>query len=198
MFTQFQWGDAEFFLLDNRYHRSPNDAPLAERQVLGPEQMQWLLDALTTSEAPFKLVAFGGQVLPPDPSEGSETYVSIAPAERARLLAELERRRVEGVVFLTGDVHHTQLMRMNRPGAYPLYEFTSSPLTAGPAGPQYAQPNALTVDGTMVTGVRGFGTLTFSGPRTDRTLTMRAFDTEGAQRWERSVRQADLTYPDGP
>ena len=91
-------------------------------------------------------------------------------------------------------------MRLDRPGTYPLYEFTSSPLTAGastsaldPASPEFENP--LRVPGTLVAGERNFGTLSVSGPRADRTLTMRALDPEGAVLWERSVRAADLRTP---
>ncbi|MDT7855268.1 alkaline phosphatase D family protein [Rubrivirga sp. S365] len=198
VFTHFQWGDVEFFLLDDRYHRAPNDAPAPEQTVLGREQLQWLLDALTGSDAPFKVVAFGGQFLNPVPV--FETYAAVAPAERAFLLDQLRLRRVDGVVFLSGDRHHAELLKLDRPGAYPLYEFTSSPLTAGvsdaaldPASPEAANP--LRVPGTLVADRHNFGTLSVSGPRTDRTLTMRALDAEGAVLWERAVRAAELRTP---
>ena len=192
VFTQFQWGDAEFFLLDDRYHRAPNDAPPSEQTILGAAQRQWLLDALTSSRAPFKVVAFGGQFL--NPAEVYETYANVAPAERQLLLDEIAARRIDGVVFLSGDRHHAELNRLERPGTYPLYEFTSSALTAGAATPR--ETNPLRVDGTLVAGQRNFGTLAFTGPRTDRTLTMRAFSAEGEPLWEHAVRAVDLKTPD--
>ena len=198
MFTQFQWADVEFFVLDDRWHRAPNDAPPAERQILGPEQRQWLLDALTASEAPFKVVAVGGQFL--NPVAVFETFAAVAPRERQLVLDEIARRRIEGVVFLSGDRHHTELIRVERPGAYPLYEFTSSPLTAGAStfplredSPEHDNPAR--VPGTLVAGARNFGTLTVSGPRTDRTMTMRAYGADGALLWEQAVRARDLQMP---
>jgi alkaline phosphatase D len=190
--TQFQWGDAEFFLLDDRTYRSPNDAP-APRTILGETQLAWLLDALTASRSPFKVVAMGGQVV--NPSEVFETYANVAPEERQFLLDEIARRRVDGVVFLSGDRHMTELDRLERPGTYPLYDFTSSPLTAGASSNPPDSVNATRVPGTLVTGQRNFGTLSFTGPRTDRTLTMRTFSAEGALLWEHAVRAADLTTP---
>ena len=198
VFTHFQWADAEFFLLDDRYHRAPNDAPGPDRTVLGREQVQWLLDALTGSRAPFKVVALGGQFLNPAPV--FETYAAVAPAERAFLLDQIRLRGIDGVVFLSGDRHHGELVRVDRPGTYPLYEFTSSPLTAGastaaldPDSPEYENPAR--VPGTLVAGRRNFGTLSVSGPRTDRTMTMRAHGADGAVLWERTVRAADLRTP---
>ncbi|HLA63038.1 MAG TPA: alkaline phosphatase D family protein, partial [Rhodothermales bacterium] len=144
---------------------------------------------------PFKLVGIGGQVLPTDEMPGSETYATIAPHERQYLLDEIARRGIEGVVLVSGDVHHTELMRLDRPGTYPLYEFTSSPLTAAAAPPQYARVNSLTVEGTFVQGQRNFGTLTVTGPRTARVLTMRTYDTDGVLLWEHEVAASDLRTP---
>ena len=198
VFTQFQWADVEFFLLDDRWHRAPNDAPAGERTILGAEQRQWLLDALTASQAPFKVIAVGGQFLNPIPV--FETFAAIAPDERQGLLDELAAREIEGVVFLSGDRHHTELMKLDRPGAYPLYEFTSSPLTAGAStyalredSPEFDNP--FRVPGTLVAGAHNFGTLTVTGPRTDRTMTLRTYDASGALRWEHAIRARDLRLP---
>ncbi len=197
VFTHFRWADVEFFLLDDRYHRSPNRAPNdGSKVILGGEQLAWVLDALTASRAPFKVVAMGGQILTPEPRPGSETYLTIAPEERQRLLDGIAERGIEGVVLLSGDVHHTQLMRMEREGAYPLYEFTSSPLTAGPAPERYAQPNAFTVEGTFVQGRRNFGTMTVEGPRTDRVMTLRTYATDGTLLWEHRIAAHDLRLPE--
>ena len=197
VFTHVTWGDAEFFLLDDRYHRTPNAAPEDTRHILGEAQLTWLLDALTASRAPFKFIAVGGQILNPIPVY--ETFSAIAPGERRRLLDAIEARGIDGVVLLSGDRHHTELLRMERAGTYPLYEFTSSPLTAGAANPlREGSPeveNPLRVPGTIVVGQRNFGTLSFSGPRTDRTLTMRTYDPAGALLWEHDVRARDLRTP---
>jgi alkaline phosphatase D len=196
VFTHFQFADVEFFLLDDRFHRAPNRTPAdAPRTILGGEQLQWLLDALTTSRAPFKVVALGGQVL--NPSAVFETYANVAPEEQAVLLGEIARRRIEGVLFLSGDRHHAELMRLERPGAYPLFEFTSSPLTAGAVAEPRDAENPLRVPGTLVAGQRSFGTITVEGPRRARTLTLRAYDPEGTMLWEYRIGEAELRLPEG-
>lgn len=198
VFTQFQVGDAEVFLLDGRYHRAPNDAPLAERTMLGEEQLQWVLDALTASSAPLKVVVLGGQVL--NPVDVFETYAAVAPAERQELLRQIQARGIDGVLFLSGDRHHTELIQIERAGTYPLYDFTSSPLTAGastyalrPDSPEFENPAR--VPGTLVAGERTFGTLTLSGPRRDRTLTLRTFGVEGDLLWEQAMPLNSLRTP---
>jgi alkaline phosphatase D len=60
--TTFNWNDVEFFLLDNRYHRVPCDINGVESTILGDEQINWLIQELRGSYAPFKLVATGRTV----------------------------------------------------------------------------------------------------------------------------------------
>jgi len=190
VFGKFQWGDVEVFLLDDRYHRSPTNAPRTkEKTMWGQEQRQWLIDALTSSDAPFKLVVNGGQVI----TEQTE-YETMAdfPHEQSLLLKALQKREIEGVVFLSGDRHITELLRRQPEDFYPIYEFTNSPLTAG-AAPDDGTPNR--VEGTLVEE-RNFGTVTVSGPRKDRVLTLRTFDAEGELLWKRTIRAQDLTLSD--
>ena len=74
----FQWADVQFFMLDNRYYRTPNNRKTGERTMLGEHQFEWLIDALTSSQAPFKLVAIGGQVFAERRGQaGCDVYFSV-------------------------------------------------------------------------------------------------------------------------
>ena len=86
-FSTFNWGDAEFFLLDNRFHKSPNDRKTGERTVLGKEQLEWFIDAVTTSKFPFKIVVIGGQFI--NSAAKFENYATY-PEEKQYILDELE------------------------------------------------------------------------------------------------------------
>jgi alkaline phosphatase D len=183
----FVWGDVQFFLLDDRWFRSPDRRRTGRRGILGDAQLEWLLDALAYSKAPFKIVATGGQVL--NPVAVYETHATY-PEERDKLLQALAGEGIDGVFFLTGDRHHTVLSRLARPGTYPLYDLTVSPFTSGPAEPD-PKEGALRVPGTLVVE-RNFALLTVSGARTDRRLRIRVFGTDGVQRWEQTVRANDL------
>ncbi len=185
--TTFEWADALFVLLDNRTNRSPNDRITGKRTILGERQLQWLIDTLAASRAPFKFVAMGGQFL--NPYDGFETYASF-PQERDRILRLLQQEDIPGVIFLTGDRHRTEMSRLDRRGSYPLYEFTISPLTAGPFQGEL-EPNTLRVDGTLVQN-RNFALLHIEGPRTDRVLTVTVIDKDGVERWSRELRARDL------
>ena len=186
--SQFAWGDAEVFLLDDRWFRAPDKRTTGDRPYLGEAQLQWLIDALATSRATFKIVAFGGQVL--NPATVWENYATYA-AERQRLLDLLAQEQVKGVVFLSGDRHHTELTRMERPGTYPLYDLTVSPLSAGVSAPSAEEQNTGRVEGTLV-NARNFATLEFSGPAAARVMTIRVFDETGGELWNRAITAAEL------
>lgn len=184
----FRWSDVRFFLLDDRWYRSPNRRVTGERQLLGEEQIRWLVDALASSRASFNVVALGGQVL--SPLTRFEGYASF-PAERQRLLDRLRQEEIPGLVFLSGDRHFTEMTVLERPGTYPLREFTVSPLTAGPYEEGAEEENVRRVEGTVVTE-RNFAVMEVTGPREDRTMTVTVFDREGRELWSRSLRAREL------
>lgn len=186
----FMWNDCQFFLMDDRTFRAPNDTPEGpEKDYLGQRQLQWLIDALSGSQAPFKFVVIGNQVI--NPAKLFENYSNYA-TERDRMLKAIADAKIRGVIFLTGDRHHTILHKLDRPGTYPLYDVTISPLTSGPAkarDEELKQPSY--VDGTYISE-RNFGMLSVSGPRLDRVLNIKVYDQKGAEKWSRDIRASEL------
>jgi alkaline phosphatase D len=185
--TTFEWSDVQFFLLDDRWHRSPNNRKTGRREILGERQLEWLVDALVDSRATFKIVAIGGQVL--NPAAVYENYATY-PEERERLLQAIRAEGIEGVLFLSGDRHQTELTRLERAGTYPLYDLTVSPLTATVYAEE-DEPNTLRVPGTFL-AERNFAILEFDGPQDDRRLTMTIYGPDGGERWARTIRGAEL------
>jgi len=106
VYRQFSYGAyADIFLTDERQYRTgSNDGQ--PRHILGEPQMTWLINALKSSKATWKVVANEvviasinyGQGLNSDAWDGYQ-------ADRARLLGEIERAGVDNVIFLSGDAH---------------------------------------------------------------------------------------------
>lgn len=186
----FQWADLQFFLLDNRYFRSANNNNATNRQMLGKEQIDWLINALSSSNATFKFIAVGGQVLN---TEAMHENYAIFADERQYLLKKIREAKIEGVLFLDGDRHHTVLSKMQESeSVYPLYDLTCSSLTAG----AYVDPEELNMyklKETLV-GKHNFGLLKVMGPRTDRKLTIQICDKDGSEVWKKEIKAADLKY----
>ena len=182
--TWFQYADMDFFLLDNRYFRTPNDCESCPRTMLGREQLEWFKAALAASTAPFKVVAIGGQVL--STQKLNERYINLFPAERDSILTHIERENIKGVVFLTGDVHLTEFSALKNAAGNWVYDLTTSPLTSGVN--TYGKPddNALRVDGTLVME-HNFSILSFSGPRKERRLEIKVVNAEGKELWKKTI-----------
>lgn len=192
VFGRFEWGDVEFFLLDDRYHRSPNRAPNDEdKTMFGKDQMQWLMDGLVSSGAPFKVVAGGNQIL--NPSTGGETFYNYRQ-EYETLRAFIKKQKISGVIFLSGDRHMTELITLKDTTFYPLYDYTSSSLTAGLSNFK-DEENPHVVPGTLVSDAHNFGILKFSGPRRDRKLVMECWDHTGKLRWTHEIKASQLIPP---
>lgn len=197
VFGQFSWGDIDFFLLDDRFYRTPEGLPdTADKTMLGREQLRWLQHALYYSRSPFKVVVNGSQVL--NSITRDETFAHYP--DQKELLDFIVRHRIRGVVFLSGDRHMTELLRVTPEGFYTLHDFTSSPFTAGLSNPVPAgeAENPLRVPGTLVTDMHNFGLLRFSGKCNERTLEMKVVDREGKQRWTHTIKASDLVPPPAP
>ncbi len=186
----FEWGDLAFFLLDNRYFRSNNLQKKTNNKVmLGYKQIEWLIDALMTSKAPFKFICVGGQMVNPEPIY--ENY-AIFPEEKDFLLKRLDEEKIEGVVFLTGDIHHSEVTKMVRAQAYPLFEIICSPLTSG----VYAAKDDGSIfreEGTIYNG-RNFGVINVSGSRKKRVLELTIYDTKGEKVYSYTIKESELKY----
>lgn len=188
--TYFNWGDVDFFLMDDRYYRTPDHRKTdPDRGMLGDEQIQWLIDNLVKSNAPFKFVAIGGQVLNPYKKDWLETYANY-PEEKKKILDLIEKEKIDGVIFLTGDRHHSELTKLERDNNYPLYDFTISSFTAG-VSPGKDEPNTLRVPG-ILSDQHNFAVFKISGPRKNRVLKCLDFDIHGNLLWEYSINENDL------
>mgnify|MGYP001040882998 CR=1 FL=1 len=180
--SQFSYNDVDFFLLDNRYYRSPNDRKTGKREILGEEQIEWLIDALVNSKATFKMVAIGGQVLSDVALyENHATYAE----ERKKLLDLIEKEELKNVIFLSGDRHKTELTKMELSNGNLIYDYTCSPLSSK-AYNSIDEGNSLRVEGTHL-ATQNFGILEFSGSFKERKLTIKTFNAKGELEWERTI-----------
>jgi alkaline phosphatase D len=187
IYTMFQWGDVEFYLLDNRTFRSPHYRTTGKKEALGDKQIEWLIDNLKYSRAPFKFVCVGSQFLNPvDKFENLSQY-----PERDSIINLITKENINGVIFLTGDRHFTELTEYKRNGTYPLYDLTVSPLTSGAYKGAEKEENTMRVENTIITD-RNFGVLEFSGERTDRVLTIKIYNSKGELQWTKEMKAKEL------
>lgn len=197
VFGRFLWGDVEFFMLDDRYYRTPDgfadDHPA--KTMFGEDQFHWLTQALRESTAPFKIIANGNQML--NDLNGYEG-LNRCRVEQKRLFEFIRDEAITGVVFISGDRHFSELIRKDFPGTYPLYDYTSSSLASGLPKPDKELDNPQRLPGTLVYGRHNFGLLEFTGPRKERVLTMKCIDVDGKERFRHVIKASELTFPKTP
>jgi alkaline phosphatase D len=115
-----------------------------------------------------------------------ENYINYYPEEREYLLKRIEEEKIRGVVFLTGDRHHTEMDQYTNEAGNLVTDITISPLTSGHAF-NVTEENKYHVEGTLVLK-RNFGVLEFSGPRTSRVLTVKVYDSNGEELWVQTIK----------
>ncbi|HVJ46757.1 MAG TPA: alkaline phosphatase D family protein [Luteolibacter sp.] len=102
IYHHFQRGDVAFFMLDVRYHRTPNEAPDGEaKTMLGAAQLGWLKRNLKASTAKVKVIASGSEWQ----TNGSGDSWAKFLHERDPLLDFIEAEKIGGVMFISGDRH---------------------------------------------------------------------------------------------
>ena len=151
LYRAIRWGrHVEIFILDTRQYRSSNSTPDGpHKTMLGAAQRRWFLDAAAASDATWKLVVSsvplgiftGGRAADSWSSanvlgypRGHSTGFTY---ERDLILAELRARGVRNVVFLSGDVHHAELIRHQPAADYAFHEFIAGPLSARQGYPRF-------------------------------------------------------------
>jgi alkaline phosphatase D len=189
MVNQVRLGPAEFFFIDAVSFRESGRAGRSAR-LLGDAQMEWLLEALQASDAPFRFIVAGLPLLPG--TRGAENWRAVE-AERAEFLNRLLLRNPPGVFVLSGDAPFGELSRVDRTARYPLHELTLGPLRQ--ADPVRQPPlNMDRQPGTFAAQAH-FAKLTLGSARNDWSLTVEVFDGGGQLLWRDHFLASELVRP---
>lgn len=197
IYTMTSYGDVDVFITDDRWWRSADKTkdsvdgkPNPGKKMLGKQQMEWLKNSLLYSSAVFKIIVVGSQVLNPvSPYDKLKDF----PVEYDELMNFLSAYKINGVVFLTGDRHHSEIIKVDRPGAYPLFDITVSPLTSGThtfGGPEKNNPYRL----LGIDEKQNYAKFSFSGRRGERKLSVEYFGIKGETLGSWSISEKELKY----
>jgi alkaline phosphatase D len=191
-YFNFRYYDAEFFMTDDRFFRSPEGDTAGA--FLGDAQLVWLKSKLLLSDASFKFIAIGSQVL--NDNNFGESYADYS-RERNELLDFIAKNNIKGVMFLTGDKHYSELSKRVWNG-YPFYDFTCSPLTFPPLPRRLlgAYHNGNRVK-HFDYGRRNFGRIFFSGPKGNRDMKLQIIGRGGLKKREIVLNENELQKQTG-
>lgn len=130
VYTSFEYGPVEVFLLDTRWWSwtGPSFADPTKKTLLGKEQWEWLKKGLKNSKATFKIIACG-MIWDDKKNKEKDDWETYAH-ERTALFDFIGKQKISGVVLIGGDIHVSRALRYptNEQVGYPLYQFITSPL----------------------------------------------------------------------
>lgn len=201
VYSKVTWNDVDVFMLDDRWFRSNdkmldsiNGKPNTEKKMFGAEQLEWLKNSLLFSNAnsqiSFRIIATGSQVLN---SYSPYDCFRHFPAEYNELLDFIALYKIKGVLFLTGDRHHSEIIKLDRPNNYPLYDITVSPFTSGVAKTSGKEANNPTRVGLEI-DQPNYARFTFSGKNSGRELKITFLGLKGEELSVFSVKSGDLIH----
>jgi alkaline phosphatase D len=129
VYFKFSRGDIDFFMLDDRYHRDPNNAPEdGTKSYLGEKQLAWLKRELLASKGTVKVLAVGGEWQ----THGQAASWASFLRERDDLFKFIEDNRITGILLLSGDRHFTAAYQV----AGKFIEVTSGPVGSKTVDPR--------------------------------------------------------------
>ena len=178
----FRRYDAQFFMTDGRWFRDKEGDTSTD--FLGQQQLIWLKNELQNSNATFKFICIGSQVL--NDNHHGESYAKF-PKERNELLDFIADRNIKGVIFLTGDKHYSELSLRDWRG-YPLFDFTCSPITSPVVARNgmAAYKNSYSVKGSVFYR-KNYGRIYLTGHAGARVCHLELHGKSGAKIWEYSI-----------
>ena len=171
-FFKFSYGDVDFFVVDGRYHRSPNEVPDDEKKrMLGDAQFEWLLNGLKNSKARFKIIA-SGSTLHHSKVDGWRIYTF----SRHSLFDAIKENQISGVMYLSGDMHQSLVWEHHESDrvGYPMVEVMSS--------------------GIANSGQKGFATIDFDTTRDDPTARVRIIFGDGKVHTDKTWKLSQLGH----
>ncbi len=190
IYTQFTYHDIDFFLMDCRTFRSSdrlNDSignkGNSDKVMWGPTQMNWLKNQLSSSNAPFKIIVNGSPVL--NKFNKFDCLIHFVN-EFNELMNFIAAEQISGVLFLTGDRHHSEICSYSLSEKYQTYEILSSSLTAGIYKLNEIEKSNPDLLIDLLVEQNNYAKITVRGPAKMRKLHVEFKDTQGnkIKEWE--------------
>ncbi len=191
IYSRFAWGDVDVFMVDGRYFKDVDRISL-----LGDAQRAWLYDGLRTSSAPFKLIVDG--------SDWSAESISDSwagwPTERRGLFEHIVSAHVEGVVFVSGDSHRSELRVLpGADGGYPMPALVSSGIATSirpcPVTNEFFEVSgSASCYGADTGATTSFITVDVDTTRADPQMTAVIRDVNGLAQRTFTFQASDLTF----
>jgi alkaline phosphatase D len=197
-YTQFNYVDVDFFLMDDRTFRSSdelkdsiNGKPNPDKFMWGNAQMKWLKNQLVNSNAPFKIIANGTPILNTYNKYDCMVHYQ---NEFNELINFIIDEQISGVLFLTGDRHHSEIVGRKLADSYTTYDIVSSSLTAGVYKPSEYEKTNPDLLKELVAEQNNYTRVSVSGKSKDRRLKIEFMDVNGNKLKEWEINENQLKF----
>jgi len=155
--------------------------------------MNWLEAQLLDCKGPFIILA-NSTMWSDYVSDGKDSWGTWDTAGRERILSLIEKRRIGGVLLISGDRHGARGFRIPRPSGYAFYEFEAATF-GGLSGPPVSNPEWKT-QLYGVAGVHAFSEFTIDATLPDPEVTFRLTKEDGAVLHELKLTRSQLMPPE--
>jgi alkaline phosphatase D len=187
VFFRTRIGPCDVIMLDERYFREG-----VKGSFLGDEQMDWLEAQLLACKGPFIILSCG-TMWSDYVSNGKDSWGKWDPEGRERIFKFIEKRRIPGILLISGDRHGARGFRIPRPNGFQFYEFEAGSL-GGRSGPAVTRPEWKT-QFYGIANQYAFGEFNIDATLPDPEVTFRLIRDDATIIHELKLKRSQLTPP---
>ena len=155
----------------------------SDSTMLGDEQWKWLEGEL---KKPADVRIIGSSTQFATQYNGYEAWANF-PLEQKRMLDLIKRTKANGVFFISGDVHYSELCELPNEGSYPIYDLTCSGLTEEW---RFATPNKYRIGQAVMEN--HFGVIEIDWKAKDPMIQLQVWDKDNKLRIEKHLNLSQL------
>ena len=190
----------QVILLDTRFFRSPlrkGDKRVGgpyypdadpKKSMLGETQWRWL-EQRFCDPADIRLVVSSIQFVAS--ASGQECWSNL-PGERERMLRLIRSTKAEGVIFLSGDRHWSEVSATNSQMPYPIYDVTCSSLNQLHARGTPTENRFRVIPTTFHR--ENYGLMTINWDTSDPTIAISIRDIQGISQINLNLSRSTLEF----
>ena len=202
IFTHTRVGCCDIIMTDNRYFRKSvsmrefrkSGKTGKKNDFLGAEQMEWLKKTLLACKGPFIIITCG-TMWDDVAAKGKDSWGIWDPEGREEIFQLIEKNKIKGVLFLSGDRHGARIFRIPRPAGHDFYEFEVATL----GGRRSITPPKRPEWKTQLYGrqsIYAYGQFIFDTAGEEPTVTHRLVGEDGKILFELKLTRGQLTPKD--
>lgn len=166
-----------FYNLDYAQQMNPDST------ILGDEQWKWLEGEL---KKPADVRIIGSSTQFATEYNGYETWANF-PLEQQRMLDLIKSTQAKGVFFISGDVHYSELSKIEQTDSYPIYDLTASGLTEEW---KFATPNINRIGDPVMENHFGLIDINWSAPEIE--ISLEIWDVNNQMRIHQLIKLSEL------